>query len=169
VLLSNDPSAYILHAMNYHGGEMTDPSRAELSALANDLRRMWHTLVSGMQHTERLEGLQRQQFWVLGALAEGPRRMSDLAECAQTSQASLTGIVDRLEERGLVERVRSSGDRRVVEVALTIDGRAEMRASHARMLERIDEVLSPLSAEERAQFARLVAKINASERPEESS
>lgn len=153
--------------MNYHCDEMSDPPRGEVAALANDLRRMWHTLVSGMQHTGRLEGLQRQQFWVLGALAEGPRRMSDLAEHAQTSQTSLTGIVDRLEERGLVERVRSSGDRRVVEVALTVDGRAEMRASHAKMLERIDEVLSPLSDDERAEFARLVAKINAHGRPEE--
>lgn len=136
-----------------------DFSGEELSTLAQDLRRMWHALVRGMEHSARLDGLQRQQFWVLGALAEGPRRMSDLADCAQTSQASLTGIVDRLEERGLVERVRSAEDRRVVDVALTVEGRDEMRRSHAGMLERIDDVLAPLSVDERRQFAALVAKV----------
>jgi hypothetical protein len=52
-------------------------------------------MVRGVHHPEKLEGLQRQQFWVLGALTCGPRRMSDLAERAQTSQTSLTGIASR--------------------------------------------------------------------------
>lgn len=134
-------------------------SEEELSVLAVELRTMWHVLVAGMHHSGRLEGLQRQQFWVLGSLMDGPRRMSDLAECAQISQTSLTGIVDRLVERGLVERIRSDEDRRVVEVALTEDGRAEKLASHANMLRRIDDVLSPLSSEERREFARLVSRI----------
>ncbi len=121
---------------------------------------MWHAMVRGVEHPEGLKGLQRQQFWVLGALAHSPRRMSDLAECAQTSQASLTGIVDRLEEHGLVERVRSDEDRRVVEVALTADGREQMARSHAAMLERLDQVLTPLSASERRQFLRIIRKIN---------
>ncbi len=134
-------------------------SEAELSELAVELRTMWHALVTGMHQSGRLEGLQRQQFWVLGSLMDGPRRMSDLAECAQVSQTSLTGVVDRLVERGLVERIRSEEDRRVVEVALTEEGRAEKLASHADMLKRIDSVLAPLSADERREFARLVSRI----------
>jgi DNA-binding MarR family transcriptional regulator len=130
----------------------------ERAALASELRTMWHLLVSGVHHTGLLEGLQRQQFWVLGALSEGPRRMSDLAACSQTSQASLTGIVDRLEERGLVLRVRTPEDRRVVEVALTEQGREEMRRAHAGMLERLDRVLAPLTADEQREFMRLVSK-----------
>ncbi|TLM99237.1 MAG: MarR family transcriptional regulator [Actinobacteria bacterium] len=136
-------------------------SQQELAELALELRRMWHAMVVGVQHTPNLEGLQRQQFWVLGALSEGSRRMSDLAECAQTSQASLTGIVDRLEERGLVERVRSEEDRRVVHVALTAIGRDELQAKHARMLQRLEDVLSPLDPTERREFARLIARITA--------
>lgn len=134
---------------------------AELAELAVELRRMWQAMVSGIPHSTKLEGLGRQQFWVLGALVEGPRRMSDLAECAQTSQASLTGIVDRLEEHGLVERVRSAEDRRVVEVAITASGREEMRTKHRLMLERLEEVLSPLDPTELREFARLVERISA--------
>jgi DNA-binding MarR family transcriptional regulator len=146
---------------------MTQPdsyTREELAELAGELRTMWQLMVGGMQHSGKLEGLQRQQFWVLGALAEGPRRMSDLASCAQTSQASLTGIVDRLEERGLVERERNLEDRRVVEVRLTEEGGQEMRAKHARMLQRLDEVLAPLGDDGRREFARLVQAINTSAR-----
>lgn len=131
----------------------------ELTELAGALRAVWHALVSGMHSSGALEGLQRQQFWVLGALARGPLRMSDLASCTQTSQASLTGIVDRLVERGLVVRERAGADRRVVEVALTPEGQAEMRRAHAGMLDRLEELLSPLGTEERLEFARLVSAI----------
>jgi DNA-binding MarR family transcriptional regulator len=131
----------------------------ELAELAHEMRHLWHAVVRGVSQPEGLEGLQRQQFWVLGALAHGPRRMSDLAECAGTSQASLTGIVDRLEERELVERVRTAEDRRVVEVALTTRGREQMDRSNAAMLGRIAEVVEPLSTAERRQFLALLRKI----------
>jgi len=137
-----------------------DPDLADLAA---ELRRLWHALAHGPDHS-KIDGLQRQQVWVLGALSHGPRRMTDLAECAQTSQASLTGIVDRLEEQGLVERSRLAADRRVVEVALTETGRDEMRRKHRRIMERLDEALTPLSAEERSEFLRLVRLITQHDR-----
>ncbi len=61
---------------------------------------------------------------VLMLLAEeGPLPMRGLADTLDVSQASMTGIVDRMEQRGLVERHRDDEDRRVVRVALTDDGR----------------------------------------------
>lgn len=128
----------------------------ELAAMALELRALWHTIVRG---SEGAPNPDRQQYWVIGALESGARRMSDLAECAQTSQASLTGIVDRLEDRGLVERVRSVEDRRVVEVSLTEAGAAELSQSRAGFAVRLEHVLSPLSAEERAVFLGLLRKL----------
>jgi DNA-binding MarR family transcriptional regulator len=139
--------------------ERIDFTAEELSDLAHELRHLWHALVGGLRNPGPLEGLQRQQFWVLGALAHGTRRMSDLAEDTQTSQASLTGIVDRLEEHGLVQRVRSADDRRVIEVALTQAGREEMKLAHAAMLQRLEAVLAPLDDQERREFARLVGVV----------
>ncbi len=135
-------------------------SRADLADLAHELRHLWHTLVSGMTHTGRLEGLQRQQFWVLGALSHGPRRMGDLAECANTTQPSITGIVDRLEERGLVERRRSPEDRRVVEVVLTPEGSVEMRRAYETMLDTLESALEPLDEADRCEFLRLLRTLN---------
>lgn len=53
----------------------------------------------------------------------GMCKMSDLARATHQSAASLTGIVDRLLEKGLVERGRPDDDRRQVVVASTARGR----------------------------------------------
>src|SRR5436190_4895469 len=53
-------------------------------------------------------------------------KMSDLARSTHQSAASLTGVVDRLLEKRLVERLRPEGDRRQVMVALTSDGQATL-------------------------------------------
>lgn len=72
---------------------------------------------------------------------------------------SLSEQLDRLEERGMVRRVRDAQDARVVRVCLTDEGRAEidrhadqMRASHA-------SVNALLSEEERQQFCALCNKM----------
>jgi DNA-binding MarR family transcriptional regulator len=54
--------------------------------------------------------------------AEGPQSMGRLADALDVSIASLTGIVSRMEARGLVERVHDEHDRRVVNVCLTDAG-----------------------------------------------
>jgi DNA-binding MarR family transcriptional regulator len=134
---------------------------AELTELADELRTIWRTLSRGAHLTGSGDQPHRQQFWVLGVLETGPKRMSDLAELARTSQASLTGIVDRLEERGLVERVRNAEDRRVVRVGLTDAGRVEVRCVQAQTAERLQRLLGPLDAEERLELLRLFRKMTA--------
>ena len=75
---------------------------------------------------------------------DGPLPMRALAESLDVSQASATGIVDRMEQRGIVERQRDEADRRVIRVALTDEGRgliaglaAERRDHLARILDRL--------------------------------
>src|SRR5215212_959295 len=54
---------------------------------------------------------------------DGECKMSDLARSTHQSAASLTGVVDRLLEKRLVERTRPAGDRRQVMVSVTERGR----------------------------------------------
>lgn len=132
----------------------------DMVKLAGEFKRVWHAIVRGPDpHGGSHDRLAPQQLWVLASLSKGPLRMSDLASRAQTSQASLTGIVDRLEERGLVGRVRSAEDRRVVEVAMSDTGREEMHRAHEAMLTRFTELLAPLSAAERAELLRLISLV----------
>ncbi|HEX3563716.1 MAG TPA: MarR family transcriptional regulator [Solirubrobacterales bacterium] len=63
-----------------------------------------------------------QQMIALRMLGAGPRKMSDLADALFCDSSNVTGIVDRLEERGLVRRKSSKKDRRVKLLILTEEG-----------------------------------------------
>lgn len=65
------------------------------------------------------------QFYTLLYLEQTgePCKMSGLADATHQSAASLTGVVDRLREKHLVERIRDERDRRQVMVAATNQGR----------------------------------------------
>jgi len=78
--------------------------------------------------------------------ADGPLAMSKLAEALDVSVASATGIVDRMEQRGLVERRREPDDRRVVLVHPTDKGNSvfldmamERRKHLAVLLDRMTD------------------------------
>lgn len=64
---------------------------------------------------------------LLSSLAEGPRRITDLAETEGLAQPTTTQLVKRLEERGRVRRERQAHDQRVVLVSLTDEGEAALR------------------------------------------
>lgn len=146
---------------NASGQSGRSAGKDESFQIAAELRRILRAVMSGVHPGGHAEGGDRPQYWVLGVLAEGPRRMSDLAEQAQTSTASLTGIVDRLQQRGLVERLRSREDRRVVEVFLTAAGRAELESVHRALVASLEGVLRPLSAQERRELLRLLRTVTA--------
>jgi DNA-binding MarR family transcriptional regulator len=71
----------------------------------------------------------------------GPLPMSHLADLLDVSVASATGIIDRMEKRGVVERRHSETDRRIVEVHLTPSG---------------STIFSTMDAERRSRLERLV-------------
>jgi DNA-binding MarR family transcriptional regulator len=70
-----------------------------------------------------------------------PKPMSELAAALHCDNSNVTGIVDRLEDRGLVERRAADHDRRVKMLMITERG-AEVRA---RLSARLDEPPAPLA------------------------
>ncbi|MBF6605723.1 MAG: MarR family transcriptional regulator [Chloroflexi bacterium] len=80
--------------------------------------------------------------------AEGPLSMSRLAVFLDVSVASTTGIVDRMEQRGLVERRHGDDDRRIVVVHPTHAGAAVFLDLAAQRRARLAAVLEHLSDEE---------------------
>ena len=85
---------------------------------------------------ERDAGISMRWYDVLIHLEETPGglRMNELAERILYSKSGFTRVVDRLEEAGLVQRVRPADDRRSILVVLTDKGRATME--HARRYHR---------------------------------
>lgn len=67
-------------------------------------------------------GLSLSQYRVMAYLAEGERVASALAGGVSVTRPSVTALMDGLEEKGLIERRRSEGDRRVVKAVLTPRG-----------------------------------------------
>ena len=97
------------------------------------------------------------QFQLLRRLAEVDEcPASRLAADADLSPASVTQALDHLAELGLVERVRSEADRRVVLNRLTPAGRERFEAKRAALEERWKEALADLSAEQLGQAAQVL-------------
>jgi DNA-binding MarR family transcriptional regulator len=96
---------------------------------------------------------------LLCGLGEQPRRMVDLAQSLGIEKAALTGLVDRAERRGLVERGPVSGDRRAIQVTLTDAGGQAVIAFETGVAKALDELLEPLPVKDRATFGRLVSAV----------
>jgi len=97
----------------------------------------------------------------LGALKaldpEAPVPMRELAQALACDNSNVTGIVDRLESRGLVERRAAPHDRRVKMLYVTPQG-AELRARVKARMEEPPEALKRLSASEQAALRDLLFK-----------
>jgi MarR family transcriptional regulator, organic hydroperoxide resistance regulator len=101
-------------------------------------------------------GLTIPQAGLLHTLGS-PLPMNQIAGRMHCDASNLTGIVDRLEGRGLVERRVRAGDRRIKEIALTPEGR--------RVKRQVDSVLKgtpgfgALNAEDRATLRSLLGRV----------
>src|SRR5664279_2746511 len=88
--------------------------------IIDNLRRVFQVVNEQSKKVERETGLTGPQLWAIKIIAESaPIKVSDLARRMYLHPATVVGILDRLEGRGLVLRKRSQEDRRVVEIELT--------------------------------------------------
>jgi MarR family transcriptional regulator, organic hydroperoxide resistance regulator len=100
-------------------------TQADTAQIVQGLRRIVKALHSYSQDVYRTYGLTGPQLWALKTLErEGRLSAGRLAEALAVHQSSLSILVDRLEKRGLVQRIRAPHDRRVVQIALTKRGAA---------------------------------------------
>jgi MarR family transcriptional regulator, organic hydroperoxide resistance regulator len=130
-------------------------------------REIWALLVElSMSHMrERFIGtvteleLSPPQAHALKVLRPGhPIAMRELADGLHCDPSNITGIVDRLEARGLVERGAAAGDRRVKTLLLTARG----VALRARLLDRLSEpppAIAALTADEQRQLLDLLRRV----------
>jgi MarR family 2-MHQ and catechol resistance regulon transcriptional repressor len=105
-------------------------------------------------------GMRTQEMRLLFTLKRlGDSPMSVLADEQVVTQASITGIVDDLEGRGMVERRRSTEDRRVVNVGITRKGRDALEHALVRHREYIDELMSDLTDNEAGELSAVMEKL----------
>ncbi len=99
------------------------------------------------------------QWTALRALKQYTRpgcTLNELAEAANQVPATMTGIVDRLVERGLVERQRDTQDRRALRLFLTDGGDNLLDQIDALQNAQVRKVMEHFSKAERMEFIRLM-------------
>ncbi len=105
-------------------------------------------------------GMRRHHFAVLTALAEqGATSQAELGRRLWIDRSDLHAVLNELEGRALVARVRDEADRRRNLVELTPAGEAVLRDLDVRVDAAQDALLAPLSAAERAQLVALLARV----------
>lgn len=136
-----------------YGGD-DDATRAVLIAL----RRIIRATDLHSKQLARDVGLTMPQVVVLQAVRDlGEVTTGQLSRRVSLSQGTVTTILDRLEDRGLVERYRSAIDRRIVHSRLTRHGRAVLRRAPPLLHERFTEAFRRLSPERQR---RIVATLD---------
>jgi MarR family transcriptional regulator, organic hydroperoxide resistance regulator len=99
-------------------------NKSELIAkTVDDLRRVFQVVNEQSKKVKRKTGLTGPQLWAIKVIAQfSPIRVSVLADKMYLHPATVVGILNRLEERDLVKRIRTADDRRAVHVVLTDRG-----------------------------------------------
>jgi DNA-binding MarR family transcriptional regulator len=98
-----------------------------------------------------------QQAQLLCTLLEGPVGMTELGRLLHLEKSSLTGLVDRVERRGLVVRTRDPSDRRASQVALTAQGARLAVESHEDVTTRLEALAGELAPADRKRLASAIA------------
>ncbi|MFC8361271.1 MarR family winged helix-turn-helix transcriptional regulator [Streptomyces griseorubiginosus] len=103
-------------------------------------------------------GVTPAQSRLLRTLAhcDAPPRMADLAERLEVVPRAVTSLVDALEDGGKVRRVPDPTNRRVIRIELTGDGVKTLRELHDVRRAAAEEILAPLSDEQRAALGGLL-------------
>jgi MarR family transcriptional regulator, 2-MHQ and catechol-resistance regulon repressor len=117
-------------------------------------------------------GLAKSSFNILMNLRHGPpegMQLHDLGELLLMSRANVTGLIDHLEEKGLVRRIVDSSDRRARFARITKKGEALMDELVPRHFERVQQRLQTFSEDEKQTLVGLLKKLRAAVREADAS
>ena len=118
---------------------------ADVRAVLDGVRRIVQSLRESSRWAEKYVGMTGAQLFVLQQLDEAPAQsLNDLAARTHTHQSSVSTIVARLVDRGLVTRTRSPRDGRTIELHLSSRGRKlaarAPNAAQQRLIQGIREL-----------------------------
>jgi DNA-binding MarR family transcriptional regulator len=126
------------------------------------LRRILRRVALHSRQLLKETGLTLPQLLCLRALNDregGQATQVELSRALQLSQPTVTGIIDRLERSGFVQRERSRLDRRKITVSLTDEGRTRVQSLPTPLQEEFTARLMRLSTNERASLLQSLTTI----------
>jgi DNA-binding MarR family transcriptional regulator len=134
--------------------------RQALTAALDALRRIVRVLRQSSARTERELGIGGAQLFVLHQLAASPAgSVNELAERTYTHQSSVSVVVRRLVEQGLVARRPATDDARRRELRLTTAGRRLVERAPLPAQVRLIQGLGALGSEELPRLSRSLRRV----------
>lgn len=131
--------------------------RSEVGEVMDYIRHIFKALRVSSSHFEKELGLSVAQIFVLKKLKDEPGlSINDLALRTTTHQSSVSVVVKKLEEQGLVSRTVSAEDSRRVVVSLTEAGFAKLETIPGTIQEQMLETLQNMNPEKTAMLAGLM-------------
>jgi MarR family 2-MHQ and catechol resistance regulon transcriptional repressor len=128
------------------------------------LSRALESVASRLHQGGTFDGLTVSQFGVLETLYHlGPMCLGEISAKLLKSGGNITLVIDNLEKQGLVQRVRDSDDRRMINVSLTEEGEALIRRLLPPHVAAIVAEMSSLTPEEQRTLGRLCRKLGKKE------
>ena len=137
----------------------TPPSLDPLvETIVADVQSAWCRMRTGASERLLRDGVSMAHMHLLWLLADqGPMPMTRIAEALDVSMSNATGLIDRMEERGLVERERVPDDRRLVLVRVAPAGQTAMEALELFRRDHMTRILGRLTP---AQLGRVHEALN---------
>lgn len=140
-------------------GANTSPA-TDTQAVLDAIRRIVHALRESSRLAEKHVGLSGARLFVLQQLGEAPSlSVNELAARTHTHQSSVSAVVARLVERGLVTRSRSSRDARSVELSLAAAGRRIVDRAPDLAQARLAGAIESLAPVRRRQLASTLGEL----------
>ena len=144
---------------NHHHGDKCKNKQAFDCWL--QMIRTYDFLQSQVASSVQKHGLTVPQFEMLSTLAVADcTNQQELADRLQVTKGNLVGLIDRLTERGWVERMVVPGDRRVNKVRITGEGKALFEKALPEQLAIVDEMMSHLDKGELENLRELLGRLN---------
>jgi len=133
--------------------------RRDLAAMIAPLQR---ALIAAEMPVLTAHGLSMWGYVVLSALDSEPiRTQAALAEFIGADKSRIIGVLDELEDHGLLQRTRDPADRRARLLAITDEGRRKRNAVQTEIQRNEDRLLRRLPLDDRSAFLRALATLSA--------
>ena len=133
---------------------------SDVQQILDSFRRIVRVLRESSRAAENSFGLSGAQLFVLQTLSRHPEvSLNELAELTRTHQSTVSVVVSKLVDRGLIKRESSRDDARRLVLRLSSDGKALLKKAPGAAQERLIEAIEALNATPRAELARLLTKL----------
>ena len=138
---------------------MASDDTRNASGVTDAITSTYRTLLRETEELLSREGITRAQFQALRCVATGPLPMKDISEKMFVTRPNITGLIDKLESKGLVKRTGHRRDRRATIVRLTRKGSSLQERVSSKYRTFLRDSLKVLTGEEQSNLRDALLKL----------